>query len=74
MKVNKRALLSSCIEAGIQSGWNRAHKHTDEPSEHVVAEQIENAIWYEIDQYFDFERNLTNEINEGLDALVSLRK
>ena len=69
MKVNERALLESCIETGIQFGLNRAHKHTDEPSEHVVAEQIENAIWYEIDQYFVFERDLCDEVIEGFDHL-----
>ena len=55
MRANERALLTACIDTGISFGWNRAHKHTDEPNEHRIQEEIENAIWYEIDQYFVFD-------------------
>ena len=71
MRENERALLTACIDTGISFGWNRAHKHTDEPNEHRIQEEIENAIWYEIDQYFvfDSERDLCDEVVEGFDHL-----
>ena len=71
MKANVRALLTACIDTGISFGWNRAHKHTDEPNEHRIQEEIENAIWHEIDQYFvfDSERDLCDEVAEGFDHL-----
>ena len=55
MRANERALLAACIDTGISFGWNRSHKHTDEPHELRIQEEIENAIWYEIDQYFVFD-------------------
>jgi hypothetical protein len=71
MRANERALLAACIDTGISFGWNRAHKHTDEPHELRVQEEIDNAIWYEIDQYFEFEhmRDLCDEVVEGFDHL-----
>ena len=76
MKANERALLTACIDTGISFGWNRAHKHTDEPNEHRIQEEIENAIWYEIDQYFvfDSERDLCDEVVEGFDHLEKGRE
>ena len=63
MRANERALLAACIDTGTYAGWTRAHKHTDEPNEPRIQEEIENAIWYEIDQYFvfDSERDLCDE-------------
>ena len=76
MRANERALLAACIDTGISFGWNRAHKHTDEPNEHRIQEEIENAIWYEIDQYFvfDSERDLCDEVVEGFDHLEKERE
>jgi hypothetical protein len=76
MKANERAMLASCIDTGICAGWNRAHKHTDAPHELRIQEEIDNAIWYEIDQYFvfDSERNLCDEVVEGFDRLESERE
>lgn len=75
MKANERAMLASCINTGISFGWNKAHKHTDNPNEHWIAEQIEDAIWYEIDQYFvfDSDRDVCDEVIEGFDALKEVR-
>jgi hypothetical protein len=36
-------------------GWNRAHKHTDQPEDHDIREQIERAVMNEICEWFDFE-------------------
>ena len=55
MKVNMRLLLERCIEDGVARGYRRAHKHTDEPTEAHILSQIHDAIWLEIDEYFDFE-------------------
>jgi len=55
MKVNMRLLLERCIEEGLDRGYLRAHKHTDEPTKQHILSQIHDAIWLEIDEYFDFE-------------------
>ena len=55
MKPNIRTILAKAIEQGIEYGWSRAHKHTDEPHPSKVIESIEIEIWNEIDEVFDFE-------------------
>lgn len=55
MKVNMRLLLERCIEDGLARGYRHAHKHTNEPSEQHLLSQIHDAIWLEIDEYFNFE-------------------
>lgn len=64
-----REILEECIEQGIDHGLNEAHKYVDEPPINHVIEKIDNAIWFEIDERFDFERNVYNEVMEGLDHL-----
>jgi hypothetical protein len=55
MKPNIRTILAKAIEQGIEYGWIRAHKHTDEPHPSKIIESIEIEIWNEIDEMFDFE-------------------
>jgi len=55
MKAKLRLLLERCIEDGVKRGYARAFKHTDSPSEAGVLQSVEDAIWLEIDTYFDFE-------------------
>lgn len=44
LKVNTYVVVTRAIEEGINYGWNRAHKHTDHPSEGQIKQEIENAI------------------------------
>lgn len=69
MKAKIRPLLEECIEYGISRGIEKAHKHTDEPTHAHIFEQIEWEIWSYIDERFDFERSLVDELIEGMDAL-----
>jgi len=69
-----REILEECIETGIESGYLRAHKHNDNPYAFHIYEQIENAIWLEIDRRFDFERNVCDEVVEGFDQLEKERE
>lgn len=54
MKANKREVLTMCIELGLETGYNRAHKHNDAPSRDVIFAAQENAIWELIYIYFSF--------------------
>jgi hypothetical protein len=47
--------LTDCIENGVEYGWSRAHKHTDQPNPNTVKECIEDAIMLEISENFSFE-------------------
>ena len=71
MKAKIRRILEECIEIGIERGYDRAYKHTDNPTEAQLSACIDLAIWYEIDQRFEFDRNLCIEVVEGFDNLAS---
>ena len=59
MRANIRGILERCIEDGIAHGYRRAHKHLENPSEGVISDNISDAIWLEIDTYFNFEEPTT---------------
>ena len=46
-------LLVDCLEKGAEYGWNRAHKHTDNPGENSIRDQIVQAQLNEICEAFD---------------------
>ena len=77
VKAKTRQILEECIEIDIENGYARAYKHTDNPTEMAMSSCIELAIWYEIDQRFDFElehiRDLLHELVEGFDHLKTER-
>jgi hypothetical protein len=55
VKANIRGILERCIEDGAAHGIRRAHKHVEKPSDGAIADAIVDAIWLEIDSYFNFE-------------------
>ena len=55
MTPNHRKLLELCIETGIKTGYQRAHKHTDTPDQRTIEESIEAAIWSELAEWFDWQ-------------------
>lgn len=55
MKAKEYNLIAECVENGVMLGWNRAHKHTDQPDPQHVRECIERAVLNEICEWFDFE-------------------
>ena len=55
MKVKAHIVLMDCIEAGIELGWNRAHKHYDNPTPEVIKRSIDHAIQGQIWEYFDYD-------------------
>ena len=54
MKFKMYPLIERIIEEGIESGWNRAHKHTDTPDEHTIKRCLEQYIMHGFDEYFEF--------------------
>lgn len=62
MKVNEYKVLTEAIERGISYGWNRAYKHTDNPTADAIKTQIEDAIMQEICEYFDFNLGVGEDI------------
>jgi hypothetical protein len=58
MKPRTYKVLTDAIEDGIQYGWNRAHKHTDQPDRETIFVEMRNAIMLSIDENFSFEDDI----------------
>jgi phosphoglycolate phosphatase-like HAD superfamily hydrolase len=73
MKAKIRHILEECIESGVAYGYVNAHKHMDDPPEDHIFDRIEHAIWLEIDEHFEFDRDVVSEVEEGFDHLEKAR-
>lgn len=56
MKVKMYKLIQEIVESGIESGYNRAHKHTDSPIPETIKHCIEQHILQGFDEVFEFDR------------------
>lgn len=55
LKVNVYSVLEDCIEIGIDGGFNKAHKHTDNPTEQQLKEEIFRYVMLQISEKFVFD-------------------
>jgi hypothetical protein len=55
MKPKPHLVLELCIKNGIDYGWTRAHKHRVKPPEEIIKQEMEEAIWQQIWEWFDME-------------------
>lgn len=55
VRINAHAVLSEAIDLGIRLGWQRAHKHAQDPDPEHVQYCIENAIWIELGERLIFD-------------------
>lgn len=55
VKVRAYLVFSRAVEEGVAYGWRRAHKHTEQPDEVTLKEQIAAAVLSEVCEYFDFD-------------------
>lgn len=56
MKVKMYTLIERLVEEGIDAGYHRAHKHTDEPSAAYIKEHIHRYIMNGFDEAFEFNK------------------
>lgn len=55
MKVDEYRVMRESVEAGVSSGWARAHKHHENPTPGQIQAAIEDAVMLQISEYFTFE-------------------
>ena len=55
MKPKFRNVLEMAIEEGVRYGYNRAHKHIENPSEGAIIDSIVEQVMNSLDEWFDFE-------------------
>ena len=56
MKVKMYQIIERIVEEGVESGWNRAHKHTDTPSEEAIKSCVWEYILHGFDEVFEFDQ------------------
>ena len=56
MKVKMHKLIQEIVEEGIESGWNRAHKHSEEPYGDAIKYHIQGYIMNGFDEAFEFDQ------------------
>lgn len=61
MRVKEYRVLDMAVETGALVGVSRAFKHTDEPTNEQIAEQVRIAVMNEVCEWFEFE----DEIDSG---------
>jgi len=44
VQIDTYKIIARAVEEGINYGWNRAHKHVDNPNEHHIKQEIEQAV------------------------------
>jgi hypothetical protein len=47
-------LMREAVEVGVAYGWQRAHKHVDNPTPEAIKEAIVQAVMTEISERFSF--------------------
>jgi len=57
MKVKTLVILEMAINAGVKRGWNRAHKHIENPNEATICDYIEDCVMSQIYEYFTFDED-----------------
>lgn len=55
MKFKAYQLIERAVEEGVNYGYNRAHKHTDTPTEATLKGLITEAIMSELCDIIDFD-------------------
>lgn len=54
MKANTYKVLARAVEEGVLLGWNRAHKHLDNPDPDTIKYHLQEAVLNEICEWMDF--------------------
>lgn len=51
-------ILEMAVESGVEYGYNRAYKHTDDPNDERIKQSISEAVMLEIFEWFDVDEDL----------------
>lgn len=62
MRAREYDVLVRAVEEGAAYGWDRAHKHSDAPTDQQIKAAIEQAVLDTICEWFDFEDRLDERV------------
>lgn len=55
VRLDSYRIISDTVEIGISHGWNKAHKHTETPSQQHVLNEIHAAVMNELCEILKFD-------------------
>ena len=55
MKPKEYIVLSDAVEKGVEYGWNRAYKNTEDPNPRKIRQSIIEQVMITIGEYFEFD-------------------
>jgi hypothetical protein len=55
MKPKLHKILETAVEQGVSYGYNRAHKHIENPTEGAIIDSIVEQVMNSLDDWFEFE-------------------
>lgn len=55
MKLKAYRIVSDAVERAVSYGYNRAHKHTDDPGDETIKDAIYNEVMNELSDIIDWE-------------------
>lgn len=58
VRLDAYRIISDAIESGLRFGWNRAHKHTDDPGQDLIIDQMHSAVMNELCEILKFDEGL----------------
>jgi hypothetical protein len=61
MRANEYKVIEMVVEEGLSYGWNRAHKHVENPSPEDIREAQGDAIMGDLSEWFFFEEEAPEE-------------
>lgn len=53
MRAREYDVLELAVEEGVNYGWNRAHKHVDDPDPESIKRAMESEVLNAITRWFD---------------------
>ena len=57
LRLNAYTLVSDAIDHGVEVGWQRAFKYTDDPSSEVFMENVKRSVMELINEVVSWERS-----------------
>lgn len=55
VKINAYRVIDDAIDRAVRYGYNRAHKHADNPSEDLTIQEIHRAVMNELCEILNFD-------------------
>lgn len=55
IRVDAYGMIARAVEEGVLVGWNRAHKHTDNPEPDQIQECIKDAVLSDLCEFLHFD-------------------